>query len=769
MEKYKVERIAGLTNEVKDLHPLLAALFPKLPGIIDADYRQGVNEKGTDFVLTKRDETLNTESYIGVVVKSGGIRQAMDDVVRQIDECEMERFVQSGKKRIFVDEIWVVTNDSISHNAQEKIHHKYRNKSIRFVDIQKLIFLIDRHYPEYWRVESIEVSEYFSKAKVLISEMLSKCNLPAQDAQSIYIPPNLRLVEADSKKKKENTSWKARLVSPEKIMASEDRVVLIEGEMGMGKTRLILKLAEELCVPELFRENKLLPVVVSFSDLCDKYDAKIDAYVSKIRKDHGFGESEIKFVVFVDGIDEKKCSNNERIELIRACIASSNCDGVKKVIFSSRTNDDTEYETKLGKIVVRYRIAPLSIKQLISYIEKLCPEVGVREKFQRELERSNLIKVLPRTPISAILLGRLMREKSSEIPSTLTELYLKYTELVLGRWDMSKGLQSQTEYDVISALASKVSKFMMENAIVRLPLGDAEAMLEDYASSRNLKINVQETFRKFCEKAEIFYIDDNCGTLSFRHRTFSEFFYARQFDELNPAEIDEKIYDLYWENVYFFLFGLKRDCAPLVSALIKFPVQGEYNRLMRALHNPKLLLAAYLTPYNEIEEVIKFGIKELATIFYDGLVRSQDSSLAELPPMVALFVLTQGVLQTTSYEFFKRCLDDYWLELATINNPSDRDFVEMYFVCVARMPFEKENVFDEMIKQYEKSLPMVIKLGIHHCSEDFGKGSAVIKRYVKKLRKLFSSSTNKEMIRALYQDSLKSKAQKNTKLLTAKS
>lgn len=768
MEKYKVERISGLNNEVRELHPLLAALFPRLPNITQSDYRQGPNEKGTDFVLTKRDATLDTETYIGVVVKSGGIRQAMDDVNRQIDECEMERWLESGKKKVFVNEVWVVTNESISHNAQEKIHHKYKNKSIQFIDIQKLIALIDRHYPAYWKVESVEVSEYFAKTKLILTEISSACNVSMQDAQSIYIPPNLRLIEPDSRKQKGSSSWKAKFFSPEKVMMSHDRLILIEGEMGMGKTRLIIKLAEDLCDPEVFRDRKILPLVVQFISLCKDYDTNLGQYVTNKMKECGLEDSGIKFVVFVDGVDERKCTNNERIELLRSCVSSANHDLIERVIFSSRTSDDAEYESKLGKIITRYRIAPLSSKQLIAYVEKLCPIAGAREKLQRELGRSNLLKVLPRTPISAILLGRLLREQYSEIPSTLTELYSKYTELVLGRWDMSKGLQSQTEYDVITNLVSKVSKFMLDNSLHKLPLGDARQMLREYVSSRNLKVDLEESFVKFCDKKEIFFIDEQRGTLSFRHRTFAEFFYARQFDENNPAEISEIVYDLYWENVYFFLFGLKRDSASLVSSLTKIPVSTEHLRLVRALHNPKLLLAAYLTPYSEIDTVVKFGFKEIASIFADSTSGNARGALSQLPPMAALFILTYGVMQAYGYEFFKKSLDEYWLELATINNPSELQYIEMFLICAARMPLESRNTFEELVNTHEKQLPLVIKLGIFHCSEDSCKDSSILKRYSKKLQKTLKSSNNRDALSALYKKPSKERDATNIGSLPAK-
>lgn len=160
MSGEKIKRLQVLNREVEELHPLLAVLFPRLPHINSVEYRQGPREMGANFVLEKFDPTLAVTEYIGVIVKIGKIQQNHGEVERQIDECEIERHYQAGKKRIVLSEVWIVSNDSISHGAQDKIQHKYRNKSIKFVPGEKLVELINKFYEEYWTDVGVKVGEY---------------------------------------------------------------------------------------------------------------------------------------------------------------------------------------------------------------------------------------------------------------------------------------------------------------------------------------------------------------------------------------------------------------------------------------------------------------------------------------------------------------------------------------------------------------------------------------------------------------------------------
>src|SRR5262245_24873793 len=100
----KAKRLAELSDEVDELHPLLKRLLPKLPTVQSVDYTHGATEMGADFVLTKRHAVFGDQEYVGVVAKVGKVHQDYSDIERQIKECWVPRTVDGGKRRVRLNE-----------------------------------------------------------------------------------------------------------------------------------------------------------------------------------------------------------------------------------------------------------------------------------------------------------------------------------------------------------------------------------------------------------------------------------------------------------------------------------------------------------------------------------------------------------------------------------------------------------------------------------------------------------------------------------------
>src|SRR5690606_10141640 len=52
---------------------------------------------------------------------------------------------------ININRVAVVTNTTITKNAQDWIAKKYIGRTIQFLDKENLIKLVDKNYEEYWR------------------------------------------------------------------------------------------------------------------------------------------------------------------------------------------------------------------------------------------------------------------------------------------------------------------------------------------------------------------------------------------------------------------------------------------------------------------------------------------------------------------------------------------------------------------------------------------------------------------------------------------
>jgi len=740
MEKHKLDRIQNLKDEVKELHPILHVLFKKLPNIINVEYTHGIDEMGADFVLTKFDETIDDIEYIGCIVKIGTIKQDHQDVIRQIEECELERNISGGARKIFIKEIWIISNSHITYKAQEKIHHKYRNKSIKFIPSEKIVSLIDKFYQEYWRDINVQTGEYLRHIEQYaenISNNNSLINIPNSE---IYVPQELNKI--DNKRsyfdKKHKSKYKRLTI--DNILESED-YVLIEAMMGAGKSTLLSQIAKNHTDAKTYNEKKILPIIFSAKELLEKNNGDIKEIVDEI-----IIKSEIsdvsKFLVLIDGLDELKIESDDRYKFIEKIYDTARLVGNIQVIITTRTIDDPKLEAEIEKKYSRFRLCPLSISQVVSIVEKICKNVDIKNRLQKDLDKSHLFKVLPKTPISAILLATLLNDNLQEIPSTMTELYDKYMELSLGRWDMKKGLQSQQEYDVIKNVSICLAKFLIENSLTEISIGDTRDIFNTYTDSRNLKIDKETIFNKLTNKKEIFYKNNYKNTIRFNHRTFAEYFYALGIGEDASSVITESIYDLYWSTTFFFYIGLKRDCPEIINAINNIKFTNDSYRVLKIFNNANFLLAAYLTPYNIIKESVYDSFINAAEL-YEKIFNDTDIlNLRKISAIQLLCVITQTLCDTFGYEFFSAALEERAQEIYTLPEHllTESKFIELFLINSVRISFGSSEAYDTMINNYSKKIPIQIQVGmIEHASYNKS-NSMIIKKYINNFKKKIKGS-----------------------------
>ncbi|WP_349747254.1 NACHT domain-containing protein [Pseudomonas frederiksbergensis] len=745
MEARKIERIKKLEREVQDFHPLLKVLLSRIPYIRNVEYKQGPNENGADFVLEKYDEVLTTTNYIGVIVKVGKIKQDQTEVERQIEECGMERTFDNGKKKIFLSEIWIVTNDTITENAQQKIHYKYKNTSIIFFDGLKITNLIERYYPEYWTDISIKLGEYIRKIRIF-SDKITKNSSIIEFQENINIEQKTLKVSSKIKPDQGRVS-KILQVSIHDAIKSE-ALIFLEGMMGAGKSNLVKRAIERVTSPDVINLEKVVPVGMTYKDYVDIHNENIDEIIVKAVDDSNTDPEKHTYLLIIDGLDEVPSSSEAKLESLQKISQFVRSKNNLKVLVTSRPIEDLKEKNEIDKNFARYQVLPLSTKQLLTFIEKACDNPAAMERLTAGIERSVLFRNLPKTPISAILLARILKEDPTELPSTMTELYSKYSELVLGRWDVSKGLQSQKEYEIIDSVCTNLGSYIIEHGLNEISSKEAQDFFTRYIKERNLKISSDLIYEKFLTKTEIINYSNRYCTINFKHRTFAEYFSAKKLLRDNTAVINDKVYDPYWCTVFFFFVGLKRDCPELIDALTNVETKNTQQRINRIFQMAQYLLAGHLTPYKNIRVALKKTYSIAAELLHEGL--SGHSPLSAFPPMQLIYILSYGICNAYGYEYFNDAIQESMLDNLG-KDLSEVEVLELFLLSSTSAYLGKNHAFDELINEHGKNLPETLKLGIRHFNDDFSLKSDVTAKYIKKLDKNFRARTNfQELIAHLY-------------------
>ena len=505
--------------------------------------------------------------------------------------------------------------------------------------------------------------------------------------------------------------------------------------MGRGKSTLLAQAAIRMADPERFHVDRRIPVITNFKEIRDRWKGDLGSLLEEVRA--SVSMDGLKYVVFIDGLDELKMDPAEQIDLLSAIKASLNGRPEVNLVIASRPVA-IEVDQHVEGAFTKLELEPFSTKQVIKLVDSLCKSKLILARLTKDLEKSSLFRSLPKSPISAILLATLLRENSNEIPSTMTELYRKYVEHVLGRWDMSKGLQSQTEYEVINNVSISLARFYIDNSLDVFSIQEARDVFNAYVGSRNLgPFDPGKCFDKLLEKNEIFAVSQHDGVMTFRHRTFAEYLYAlgRHLD--NDNELQPEIFHSYWTNVYFFFFGIKKDASTLVAAASAMNGEGQMGRFNKMLAMPNFLLAAYMTPYADVTFAVRRYFDEVAAL-YLGIVSKQDDEnpLSKLPEIDLLCIFTITISRYFSYDFFidalKTCAADLYSQ-PTLDQTSD--LTELFFLNSALASIGDHHAYETLIEDYGSIMPVALRLGIVNHSEFVGLKTEAVERYSKKFHK----------------------------------
>ena len=750
--------IKNIKDEVNELHPLLEKLLIRLPAITDLEYTHGPNEMGADIVLEKKHESLGHSQYIGIVAKTGKVHQNFSDIERQIDECfSVPRFFRNGKEDIFISEVWVIVTQNITNGAQKKIRSKFISHSIEFIDGKRLKELINKYLPIYWEDLSLQISDYLSTLRKSTLDTDRRLSLIEISDEQFYIEQEIHEFKGEEYKfKRFKRSTKRRNLNIHHEIEKE-KILLVEGSMGAGKSKLLRQLVLHYTQPEIYKTTNFLPIHCSYKDFLESNNGDFQDLMQSRIPNELFSELEDeKYLIFIDGFDEKKMSPDEQIKalssLIQQVLKTSNI----FVVITARYLPSMSEENSLDKKIARYELSPLSLKKTISFIQALCTNLDIKTRIIEDLKKSPLFKELPRSPIAAILLAKLLNENSEELPSNMTELYSKYTELMLGRWDMKKGIQSEKEYQALNNISMQLANHFISNEIECMPVSEAKGMVDDYLKNRNLGLDSQEVFDRLINRTEIVVSDHFSQRLSFKHRTFAEFFFAKEMLKNHHFEIDNKVFQSYWNNSYFFYLGLRKDCPELLETISNLKPTTEAERWLKLINMGNFLLAAYSSPYDSIVQSIKKSMLDAGQLYLDTVKVKEDTPFTYLPQMSILWLIQLVIRNGYSFSFFKKALESAALSISCDefdykNYDAEIKPYALFFLNVTYIELGLENSFDFLLESFKDTLPLDISLALRHESEDITERTRLMKKQDKRVRKLIRGNQNlKQIIERMY-------------------
>ena len=219
-------------------------------------------------------------------------------------------------------------------------------------------------------------------------------------------------------------------------------------------------------------------------------------------------------------------------------------------------------------------------------------------------------------------------EKHIEIPSTITDLYTIFVELLLKKFEFRNTIDI-IETDIKHSVLSDLAKQMHVKEIMSIPETDALHIISSYLQERGkYEISAKELLDDIIANNSLIIFNER-KEIQFKHLSFQEYFTAYELYHHLQSERSyfvDNFQKLWWQNVAVFYAGFSKDAPILLNEIISnckstegiipsFNVMTGLGRLMQSL---------YSTPVSKRVEGILLTSK-LSCKIVEELIQTEDS------------------------------------------------------------------------------------------------------------------------------------------------
>ena len=646
-----VQQAMALSKEAKreilmsfkevDLYPHLKSLLTKMDPKSLVEITHGSEEYGKDLVMVREDRFGQT--VIAVVVKTGDIRAKtlgkIDEVKSQVNQAIAHpAILKAIKSPLTVSTVWVILAGELSNQAHKRLEQEVDARDLKIYDLNWLIEHFTKYYPQVFfegqvmdvlqeKIQDLETKHMFCKR----GKTLSEC----------FVNPLVAVIDVPVRFDEEQfvlaVREKKMPFSRLNSLLKTHRRIILAGDPGTGKSVALAKLAIDMLRKASDRvirgggkREVEIPILMPAIELLD-----FDNCENLLREYIPHAEIRDRFQIvtmLVDGLDEAPPDRREEVlEKAGDFSMQLNC----SLVITARKIDLIKSAPPGFN---KYELLPFEFGQALALFNKLVSDSQVLDALKDGLDKIKFQISL--TPLSLLLLVELA-EDYRELPASVTELYERFCDLILGRYDKDKGIEVLFEYFVKKRfLAALAFEEFFRKEHLETSQADFNKFLNNYVELYGW---VREDFIREIERAGILDFGDK---VVFRHRSFLDYFVAQyilenreDFEDLE-GQVVHIYYDDVWSDVSFFYLGLRRHVPRSTLEKIFAKEEDSLVTHIDKLLTGRLLQAAWHSP----RETRLFGIDkavEYAVPTREGFLALAKRADTPIPSILAdFFVMT---------------------------------------------------------------------------------------------------------------------------------
>ncbi len=500
----------------------------------------------------------------------------------------------------------IVSSRSINEKAEEAFRCAL-HLNVTFVGAHDLMHLIDQHAPELWLRENAGVHRYLNNLR---RDLLGDTTVRARIPQDLQTPESLSNATTNERYI-ELTAYRTR-ITPQKrlgkvalredlerheashLFERHERLIVLSADAGFGKSTVLRRSALLLAEHALTSTPRArIPFLLRAVDLADS--RPLLEYVSRRYREMSQGESAEtldpkRIVIFIDALDEIRTSDT-RSDILNQILSFNREYPESQVILSARDyasikdlpgyRELTEFKiqaiglTEAAKIVKRSQRAKNNCEALVG-------------DTLRRLQEMHGIEL---NPLLVSVFAATADDQRPDIPANITELFKKFTELMLGRWDEAKGFNQQYQAPLKDFVLCHVAHKMHSAGAKEWPLDEFSDEVSTFLERRGLQADIPQLLDEVLFRSGLMRVSG--ANVEFRHLLLQEFFAGRAI--VDGDAVDRLLPDEWWRNALVFFFGENPGHEPsLRRSLLNFETRSSEELFNCALTLGLALQACYL-------------------------------------------------------------------------------------------------------------------------------------------------------------------------------
>lgn len=668
-------------------------------GLKGGDDVCGPQEKGKDAIFAQ-DNFLGTQDLIVVQTKRGNLtlsRKASDNVVTAITQLRTALSTPvplvASRSSQLPHKVILCASGRINEAARQHIASNLSDPRIEFMDADRIVHLVDQHLPELWLGLDANLLPYVRDLRAaleradeaeLLAQLFPGHSSAASDGHFVTLYLS-RVVLRPRKRAGQVTAIPEVIeTTSSKLLEERDLHFLVVGEPGSGKSTLLRRLAFELATAALDGARSAeIPVLFRATELAQGEDdllGKLFAEARRITADghSAFGTRALeagRVVVLVDALDEV-ADTGGRTRVVERLLEFAALYPQCRIILTSREYGFLSALPGLGGFA-KYRVDQMSLGQAHQLIRNLEAkgrlDVGRSQEIIRRLDQ---VHGMTLSPMLVAIFAATSDYARRDVPANITELFKKFTELMIGRWDATKGLAQQHHAPLKDHLLKRLAYEMHRHRTTRIAEHLLDELLGTVLRELGREVDIPSIREELVERSGL--LRNEAGSVAFRHLLIQEFFAGRHMEDREARAL---VTDEWWRRAIVFHCGDQPSRIQwLAEALDDVRAEPPKSRYLAALTIGTSIQACYLASIEQrIEHIanVVACLSETASAVVEELGTRHGSPRYSITPFLWYYLEAREAVGAPWFAQGLRSLEE---AAAALPRALERDIAE-FWIC----------------------------------------------------------------------------------------